>query len=121
MDEIILVSVKRDINGMTAENTDFDDELLTHINSALRILNRFGIGVERFIANAESKWSDFLGDDVDYYAEAKSYVALKIKNFWDPPTVGAAVSALEEMVKELEFDLMLRRECPASFGNEGDS
>lgn len=119
MDEKILTTIKRDINGLTEDNTDFDDELIDHINSFLRYLNRFGIGVESFIATKDSLWSDFLGEDVAYYSEAKLYITLKIKYWWDPPTVGAAVSAINETLKELEFNLMVRRECPESFrGNE---
>lgn len=115
MDEKILTTIKRDINGLTEDNTDFDDELLDHINSFLRYLNRFGIGVESFIATKDSLWSDFLGEDVAYYSEAKLYITLKIKYWWDPPTVGAAVNAINESLKELEFNLMVRRECPESF------
>lgn len=120
MDENILITVKRNINGLTDDNTDFDTELLDHINAQLRILNRFGIGVESFCATSDSVWSDFLGEDTQYYSMVKSYVPLKIKLFWDPPTVGSAVEALKEMVKEYEFDLMVRRECPESFDVEDD-
>lgn len=120
MEETILVTVKRDINGLTPDNHDFDNELLDHINTYLRTLNRFGIGKESFIADADSVWSDFLGDKVDYYATAKTYITLKIKYWWDPPTVGAAVNAIQETLKELEFDLMIRRECPDSFVNDGE-
>lgn len=120
MDEKILTTIKRDISGLTEENTDFDDELLDNINSFLRYLNRFGIGVDNFIATKDSLWSDFLGDDVAYYSEAKTYITLKIKYWWDPPTVGAAVNAIQETLKELEFNLMVRRECPESFNHETD-
>ena len=116
MVETILTTIKRDLNGLTPENTDYDAELLDHINSFIRYLNRFGIGEDRFIATSESTWEDLLGDDADYYSEAKLYLTLKIKYWWDPPTVGAAVNAIQETLKELEFNLMIRRECPESFG-----
>ena len=118
MDEIILTTVKRNISGLTEDNHDFDDELLDHINSTLRIVNRYGIGVESFCATSTSTWGDFLGDDTDYYSMLKSYVPLKIKLWWDPPTVGAAVEAIKETLKEYEFDLMVRRECPESFSED---
>jgi hypothetical protein len=117
MEETILTTVKRDINGLTEENHDFDDELLDHINTYLRFCNRFGIGAESFCATVSSTWSDFLGEDVDYYSAVKTYITLKIKYWWDPPTVGAAVNAIQETLKEIEFDLMIRRECPESFGH----
>lgn len=120
MDETILVTVKRNISGLEPDNHDFDAELLDHINSMLRTLNRFGIGKESFIADANSVWSDFLDDKVSYYSTVKSYISNKIKLFWDPPTVGSAVEALKEAVKEMEFDLMVRRECPDSFSEDDD-
>jgi hypothetical protein len=117
MEETILVTIKRNMSGITPENHDFDSEILDHINTYLRSLNRLGIGVESFCATESSVWSDFLGNDVDYYATAKDYIATKIKYWWDPPTVGAAVNAIQEATKEMEFDLMIHRECPESFGH----
>lgn len=121
MAETILTTCKRNISGLEPDNTDFDLELLDHINSALRILNRYGIGKESFCATVSSVWSDFLDEKDQYYSMVKSYIPLKIKYFWDPPTVGAAVTAIENTVKEMEFDLMVRRECPESFSEEDDS
>lgn len=115
MEETILTTIKRDINGLTEDNHDFDDELLDHINTVFRTVNRYGIGVESFCADANSVWSDFLGPFVRYYSTVKTYTALKIKYWWDPPTVGAAVNAISDTLKELEFDMMVRRECPETF------
>lgn len=115
MEETILVTCKRNISGLTPDNHDFDLEILDHINTYIRTLNRFGIGKENFVATADSVWSDYLDGDVDYYTTVKSYIPLKIKYMWDPPTVGAAVSAIQESLKELEFDLMIHRECPETF------
>jgi hypothetical protein len=120
MEEAILVTVKRNISGLEPDNHDFDLELLDHINSMLRTLNRFGIGKESFAATADSVWSDFLDDKVSYYQIVKTWLPLKIKYWWDPPTVGAAVNAISETLKELEFRLMIRRECPESFSEEDD-
>ena len=120
MEETILVTVKRNISGLEPDNNDFDAELLDHINSMLRTLNRFGIGKESFIADENSVWSDFLGEQTAYYATVRTYIPNKIKLFWDPPTVGAAVEALKESVKECEFDLMVRRECPESFSEDDE-
>lgn len=112
MDENILITIKRNMTGMTPENHDFDSEILDHINTYIRFLHRLGIGKDNFYATAESMWSDLLGEDVTYYNDAKDYIMLKIKHWWDPPTVGAAVNAIEEALKELEFNLRMERECP---------
>lgn len=118
MEETILVTCKRNMSGITPDNHDFDQEILDHINTYLSVLNGLGIGVESFTATAESTWSDFLGDDVSYYQMAKTFIPNKIKYWWDPPTVGAAVNAIQESNKELEFRLMMKRECPESFDHD---
>lgn len=120
MEETILTTCKRNISGIEPDNHDFDLELLDHINSIFRVLNRYGIGKESFCATVNSVWSDFLDAKTDYYSMVKTYIPLKVKLFWDPPTVGSAVEALKEAVKEMEFDLMVRRECPNSFAEEDD-
>lgn len=120
MEETILNTCKRNISGITPENHDFDDEILDHINTYISVLNGFGIGVDPFTATADSVWSDLLGADVSYYQIVKSWLPLKIKYWWDSPTVGAVINATQEALKELEFRLMVRRECPESFGHEED-
>lgn len=119
-DENILITVKRNMTGITPDNHDFDSEILDHINTYIRFLNRFGIGAENFYATTESNWSDLLGDDLTYYMDAKDYITLKIKYWWDPPTVGAAVSAIENSIKEIEFNLMMHRECPDTYRTDDE-
>lgn len=102
----ILDSVKLGLDGIDPENTDFDDQLILHINSILRILYRLGVGTKNFrITDRTATWSDFLGNQTDVMDAVAQYVALKIKYFWDPPTTGASTGALKEMIDELEFTL----------------
>lgn len=120
-DENILVTVKRNMTGITPDNHDFDAEILDHINTYIRFLDRFGIGTKGFYATAESMWSELLGGlDLVRYMDAKDYITLKIKYWWDPPTVSAAVSAIENSIKEIEFNLMMHKECPDSYDMDDD-
>lgn len=101
----ILDSVKQQL-GITSDYTAFDSELILHINSVLRILNQLGVGKTGFeISDSKSKWIDFLGDRESDLSEAKTYVYLKVRYFWDPPAVGSHMTALENMIKELEWRL----------------
>lgn len=103
----ILDSVKLALDGIDPENTDFDDELILYINSMFRILYRIGVGIKGFrISDRTSVWSDFLKGQEDVIKDITPlYVALKVKYFWDPPTTGAATTALKETINELEFTL----------------
>lgn len=99
----ILDSVKQQL-GITADYHAFDTELILHINSVLRILNQLGVGKLGFeIEDSNSKWSDFLGEKESELSTVKSYVYLKVRYFWDPPTVSSHISAMENMIKELEW------------------
>lgn len=103
----ILDSVKLGLDGIDPENKDFDDQLILYVNSMFRILYRIGVGIKGFrISDRTSVWSDFLEGQEDVVKDiVPLYVALKVKYFWDPPTTGAATTALKEMIDELEFTL----------------
>ena len=99
----ILNSVKQQL-GITSDYNAFDAELILHINSVLRILNQLGVGKLGFeISDSNSTWSDFLGDKESILSDVKTYVYLKVRYFWDPPSVGSHMSALENIIKELEW------------------
>lgn len=99
----ILTSVKQQL-GIVEDYDAFDNELIIHINSVLRILNQMGVGKTGFnISDSSSTWSDFLGAYEKDLSDVKTYVYLKVRTIWDPPTVGSHVTAMENMIKELEW------------------
>lgn len=99
----ILTSIKQQL-GIVEDYDAFDNELIIHINSVLRILNQMGVGKTGFdISDSSSTWSDFLGTYENELSDVKTYVYLKVRTIWDPPTVGSHVTAMENMIKELEW------------------
>lgn len=99
----ILTSIKQQL-GIVEDYDAFDNELIIHINSVLRILNQMGVGKTGFnISDSSSTWSDFLGAYENELSDVKTYVYLKVRTIWDPPTVGSHVTAMENMIKELEW------------------
>lgn len=108
----ILISVKKSIGPVEAY-TPFDDEIIMHTNSVLMTLNQLGIGPkEGFVVhdNAET-WSDFLGDVSEAKFEAvKTYVGLKVKLVFDPPSSSTHLQALQEQAAEYEWRLNTQRE-----------
>lgn len=101
--ESILDSVKKDL-GITVEYTHFDPDVIFGINSALSILSQLGVGPSGgfSITDRTSTWSEFLEDD-PRLEMVKSYVAKKTKQFFDPPQTGPLASALDQVLKELEW------------------
>lgn len=110
MIESILTSTKK-ILGIDESYTAFDVDIITHINSVFSDLNQLGIGpVEGFVIEDEvAEWSDFLQGDPRINS-VKTYMFLRVKLIFDPPTTSYLVEALKAQVKELEWRLNVVRE-----------
>lgn len=107
MIESILTSVKKNL-GLAAEDTSFDEDVLTHINSTFLSLDQIGIGPEGgfLIEDADAEWWDLLGDDPRLNA-VKTLVYLKVKLLFDPPQTSFTQAAFEKQIEQLEWRLMI--------------
>jgi hypothetical protein len=109
MDEKILTSIKK-LLGIYDENTDFDADIIIHINSVITILNQLGIGPDEGIEiDKDTTWKDYLNDDSKLNS-VKSYIYLKVKMVFDPPMSSAIRDANNQMIDELEWRLNLYHE-----------
>lgn len=106
--ESVLKSVRKMI-GPSEEYTYFDADLIMHINSVFNILQQMGLGSESGFAieGEDETWDDFktaTGVTDNIVEMVKSYVYLKVRMQFDPPT-GAVASAFQEQIKEYEWRL----------------
>lgn len=110
MEESILLSTKK-IVGVAEEYTAFDLDIITHINTALSTLTQLGVGpAEGFtIDDASELWHDFIEDDKQYHS-VKSYVFLRVRQLFDPPTTSYLIAAFDRQIEELEWRLNVHRE-----------
>lgn len=110
MEASILTSTKK-ILGVGGADTSFDLDIITHINTAFSTLTQLGVGpVDGFmIEDADAEWEDFIGED-NRYQSVKSYVFLKVRQLFDPPTTSYLITAVEQQIKELEWRLNTNRE-----------
>lgn len=110
MEQSILNSTKK-ILGIAEDYTVFDLDIITHINTAFSTLTQLGVGpAEGFmIEDAEAVWTDFIPNDIQYNS-VKSYVFLKVRQLFDPPTTSYLISAVDQQIKELEWRLNVHRE-----------
>ena len=103
MIDSILDSVKKVI-GITSEDTSFDEDLIMHINSEFDLLKQLGISDEDFaIEDSSAEWGDYLPSDNSLNA-VKTYICLRTKKLFDPPT-GGALTALNEEIDRYEWKL----------------
>lgn len=105
--ESILISIKK-LLGISEDYTQFDADIIMHINSALMILNQIGVGPETpaSITDQMNTWQDTLGDITNIEA-VKSYIYLRVRLLFDPPA-GSALEALNRQIDEFEWRLNIQ-------------
>lgn len=110
MSDSILESTKKNLN-LASDYTAFDQDVIMYINSVFSTLNQLGVGpVEGFmIEDDASTWDAFLEGD-PRLNHVKTYIYLRVRMLFDPPTTGYHVEAMKEQIKELEWRLNVQRE-----------
>lgn len=103
--ESILTSIKK-LLGIEEDYEYFDADLIMHINSVFMILNQLGVGPEEgfSIQDASNTWSEFIPDGSNLES-VKSYIFLKVKLMFDPPTSSAVIESINRSISELEWRL----------------
>lgn len=111
METSILTSTKK-ILGIAADYTAFDLDIITHINAAFSTLTQLGVGPATgfMIEDAEDEWYNFIEDDIQLNS-VKTYVYLKVRQLFDPPTTSYLISAVEKQIQELEWRMNTNREA----------
>jgi hypothetical protein len=106
----ILTSVKK-VLGLDESYTAFDLDVLMHINTVFSVLTQIGIGPTDgyMIEDATPTWDAFIGTDNRLNA-VKTYVYLRVRVLFDPPTTSFVADAMEKQIKELEWRLNVVRE-----------
>lgn len=102
--ESILNSVKKMLGGFTSNYTYFDTDIIIHINSVFMTLQQIGVGPEEgyAIVDENDLWTDYLPDSTLLNA-VKTYMYLKVKLLFDPPTSSIAVDSMNNMIAEFEW------------------
>lgn len=105
MTDSILNTTKK-LLGIAEENTEFDLDIILHINSVFTILTQLGVGPSKgfFITDSSATWSDFIPEG-EMMEAVKSYMACKVRMLFDPPTSSTTMQALQNMCNELEWRL----------------
>lgn len=113
MSDSILTSTKKAL-GILEDYTAFDVDILMHINSVFSILNQLGIGpADGFmIEDSTPTWVDFLEEDSRLNL-VKSYVYLRVRLLFDPPTTSYLIDSTRKQSEEFEWRLNVYREGTA--------
>lgn len=108
--ESILNSIKK-VLGLDESYTAFDLDVIIHTNDAFSTLNQLGVGpVEGFsISDDTQEWESFVVPDNQLHM-VKTYIWLKVRFLFDPPTTSFAIDAMSQQIKEHEWRLNAFRE-----------
>lgn len=103
----ILNSIKK-LLGISEEYTQFDADIIIHINSVFGILTQLGIGPPAgfSILDNSTNWSEFIGDATTIEM-VKTYIYLKTKLIFDPPQNSSVTASIEKTISELEWRLSI--------------
>lgn len=106
----ILNDIKK-LLGIASDYTQFDTDLILHINSVFMVLNQLGIGpAEGFrITSDEETWDQYISND-DNLDAIKTYMHLKVKVVFDPPLNASVMESHKQMISELEWRLNVQHE-----------
>ena len=112
MADTILSDVKKMI-GPSEIYDQFDTDIIIHINSVFNVLQQMGVGPKNgfAIVDGSETWDDFVEgmEDENKLQMVKSYMYLKVRMKFDPPT-GSVGSTFDEQIKEYEWRLSVAPE-----------
>lgn len=103
--ESILTSIKL-LLGITEDYEAFDQQIIAHINSVFMILTQLGVGPPDgfMITSKVDTWNEFINDEKKMQL-VKSYMYLKVKMLFDPPSSSAVIDSSNRMINEFEWRL----------------
>lgn len=118
MENSILLSTKK-ILGVAPDYNVFDLDIITHINSSLSIVNQLGIGPQGglFIEDESTEWDD-LGIPDNQLSLTRTYIFLRVRMLFDPPTTSFLIEAMTKQIQEHEYRLSYFREATVPMSEE---
>lgn len=102
----ILQSIKKNL-GLPPERTEFDPDIILHINSCLSKLTQLGIGPKETIeiTGDDETW-DLIYTDSKYNM-LRTYMYLSVRLLFDPPSTTTMYEAFQRKIEELEWRLYI--------------
>lgn len=107
VEDSILLSIKKLLGMDPIEFTQYDTDLIIHINTIIEFLNQLGVDIpEGFKINDENAlWSDYLNKPEynDIKDSIKNYIYLRVRLVFDPSTNSSLINSINDTIKELEW------------------
>lgn len=103
----IMLTVKKML-GIAEEYHAFDLDIITNINAVFLTLNQLGVGPKYpfAITGPETQWEDFLGEYSQILQGIQTYIYMRVRLMFDPPTNSFLVDSLKKHIDEMEWRFM---------------
>lgn len=110
LQESILNSIKN-LLGINADVTVFDQDIAIHINTVFSELTQMGVGPVGgyMISGPANVWSEFCGSDFPLLSNVKTYIYLKVRLLFDPPTTSPLIEAINQQIKEIGWRMYIQK------------
>lgn len=98
--------------GVPVENTEFDTEIIMHINAVIAEMTQLGIGDQELgyaVVNSSDTWDELIANE-KRLNHVKSLMYLKVKMLFDPPTIGYVLTSMEKLIEKAEWRVMVAKD-----------
>lgn len=93
--------------GIVPNYDAFDDQILMHINTARMDLVQVGAKCNTPIEKTTG-WDAF--DNIDDESAIKSYIAMKVRLIFDPPSNSFVVTSYQKLIEEAAWRIVFQTE-----------
>lgn len=111
--DVIMDDIKK-ILQLPTDYDVFDLDMKIGIDSAFSTLQQLGVGPEEAftVEDGNETWSQFFQDvpEQKNLKAVKTYIQLRVRVLFDPPTNSFGLESLKEQIKELEWRLSVQAE-----------
>lgn len=116
----ILTSIKK-LLGIDESYDVFDPDIIMHINSVFMTLSQLGVGPDEgfFIEDKNAIWSSY-DSNVKLLNAIKTYIYLKVRLAFDPPTSSAAIDSINRQINESEWRINVEAETSKTTQSTGE-
>lgn len=113
--ESILTSIKK-LLGLGADYSPYDTEIIMHINNTFMTLTQLGVGPANGfrIVDEMATWSEFIPPEHILFGSLETYIYMKVKLIFDPPSSSAVIQAYQTSIKEFEWRVETAVNTPTS-------
>ena len=111
MEEDSILNTIKGMLGIEGDDAGFDQEILLNINTVLSYLYQIGVGDEpKHIFGSSETWTDLFDDSPELIDLIKSYIFMKVRLLFDPPSSSFVLNSLSEQIDEIQWRIYTQAE-----------